>query len=80
MDHMIRFVRLQSWTFVLYDLRHTFATRLAQAGVDSFTIAAILGHNSTRVLNRYIHPTQEHQDAAMRLYETSLAATLVGRA
>ena len=67
-------------SFVLYDLRHTFATRLAQAGVDSFTIAAILGHNSTRVLNRYIHPTQEHQDAAMRLYEISLAATLVGRA
>ena len=29
-------------TFVLYDLRHTFATRLAQAGVDLATVAAIL--------------------------------------
>lgn len=67
-------------SFVLYDFRHTFATRLAQAGVDAFTIAAILGHSSTRVLNRYIHPTQEHQDAAMRLYETSLAAAPMGRA
>ncbi|HLG97236.1 MAG TPA: site-specific integrase [Bryobacteraceae bacterium] len=68
-------------SFVLYDLRHTFATRLAQAGVDAFTIAAILGHSSTRVLHRYIHPTQAHQDAAMTLYDTSLAAPgVVGRA
>lgn len=68
-------------SFVLYDLRHTFATRLAQAGVDAFTIAAILGHASTRVLHRYIHPTQAHQDAAMITYEASLATpTVVGRA
>jgi integrase len=69
-------------SFVLYDLRHTFATRLAQAGVDAFTIAAILGHSSTRVLNRYIHPTQAHQDAAMTRYEASLTApaVVVGRA
>jgi len=55
--------------FVLYDLRHTFATRLAQAGVDGFAIAAILGHSSTRVLSRYIHPTQAHQDAAMAILD-----------
>lgn len=55
--------------FVLYDLRHTFATRLAEAGVDGFAIAAILGHSSTRVLSRYIHPTQAHQDAAMTLFD-----------
>ena len=55
--------------FVLYDLRHTFATRLAEAGVDSFAIAAILGHSSNRVLHRYVHPTQHHQDAAMALID-----------
>lgn len=32
--------------FVLYDFRHTFATRMAQAGVDLATLAAILGHKS----------------------------------
>jgi integrase len=54
---------------VLYDFRHTFATRLAEAGVDAFAIAAILGHSSNGVLNRYIHPTQEHQDSAMKIYD-----------
>lgn len=34
--------------FVLYDFRHTFATKMAQAGVDLPTLAAILGHNSIR--------------------------------
>jgi integrase len=60
-------------SFVIYDLRHTFATRLAQAGVDALTIAAILGHASTRVLQRYIHPTARHQAEAMRIYEATLA-------
>jgi site-specific recombinase XerD len=55
--------------FVLYDLRHTFATRMAQAGVDLATLAAILGHNSIRIVQRYIHPMAEHQRAAMGLYE-----------
>jgi integrase len=35
-----------SLKFVLYDFRHTFATRMAQAGVDLATLAAILGHGS----------------------------------
>ena len=38
-----------SLKFVLYDFRHTFATRLAQAGIDLATLAAILGHNSIRI-------------------------------
>jgi integrase len=36
--------------FVLHDLRHIFATQMAQAGVDLATLAAILGHNSLRVV------------------------------
>jgi site-specific recombinase XerD len=55
--------------FVLYDLRHTFATRLAQAGIDLATLAAILGHNSIRIVQRYVHPTAEHKKAAMSRYD-----------
>ena len=48
-----------------YDLRHTWATRMAQAGVDLVTLAAMLGHSKINMVLRYAHPTEEHQFAAM---------------
>jgi integrase len=62
-------------SFVLYDLRHTFATRLAEAGIDLATIAAILGHNSIRIVERYVHPTAEHKRAAMVKYAEIMKGT-----
>jgi site-specific recombinase XerD len=64
-----------SFDFVLYDFRHTFATRMAQAGIDLATLAAILGHNSLRIVQKYIHPTAEHKREAMARYEETLKAT-----
>jgi integrase len=49
--------------FVLYDLRHTYATRMAERGMPLATLAAILGHNSLRMVMRYVHPTQDHMDS-----------------
>ncbi len=59
-------------SFVIYDFRHTFATRMVQeAKVDIPTLAAILGHSSLRTISRYVHPTQEHQAKAMERYEAA---------
>jgi len=41
--------------FRFHDLRHTFATRLAQAGVDLYKIAKLLGHKDIKMTQRYSH-------------------------
>ena len=63
-----------TFTFVLYDFRHTFATRAAQAGIDLATLASILGHNSLRAVHKYVHPTAEHKKAAMLRFERAMKA------
>ena len=54
--------------FVLYDLRHTFATRMADAGCPLATLAAILGHANLRSISKYVHPNEKDQHLAMDLY------------
>jgi site-specific recombinase XerD len=63
-------------SFVPYDLRHTFATRLAQFGCDLASLAAILGHSSLRMVMKYVHPTAEHQREAMKKFEAGLQPRL----
>ena len=55
----------QAIPFVLYDLRHTFATTAAQEGMPLPTLASVLGHSSLRQVQKYVHPTQDHQQAEM---------------
>jgi integrase len=64
----------------LYDLRHTWATRAAEAGIDLVTLAAMLGHSKINMVLRYAHPTQEHQTKAMEKMEQFVAQKQIGAA
>ena len=47
-------------------LRHTFATRALECGMDVKTLSEILGHkNATITLNRYVHSLWEHKSEMM---------------
>jgi integrase len=51
--------------FRLYDLRHTFGSRSAMAGVDLATLKELMGHSQISITMRYVHPTPEHKIEAM---------------
>jgi len=57
-------------TFRLYDLRHTFLTRLGEVNTDPFTIQRIAGHSSITMSQRYVHPTPERMEDAFARLET----------
>ncbi len=60
--------------FVIYDCRHTWATRAVEAGVDLVTLAAMMGHTRIQMVLRYAHPSQEHQFKAMDIIERHVIA------
>ncbi|MBU1008480.1 site-specific integrase [Candidatus Dependentiae bacterium] len=49
----------------LHDLRHTFASRLVELGVDLVTVSKLLGHSSITMTMRYAHPTPENMRRAV---------------
>ena len=55
--------------FRLYDLRHSFGSRSAMAGVDLPTLKELMGHSNISTTMRYVHPTPEHKQEAVRKLE-----------
>jgi site-specific recombinase XerD len=58
--------------FRWHDLRHTFASRLAQIGVDPYTIQRLMGHCSFATTQRYAHHHVESLRRGIDLLEASL--------
>jgi hypothetical protein len=72
--------------FTFHDLRHTFGTRLADAGVDVVKIKELMGHASIVTTMRYIHaPIRESVGRSLSCQSiassdvTSLSQTKSGR-
>lgn len=48
-----------------HDLRHTFGTRLAEAGFSEATISELMGHSSESTTRRYTHGTDQAKRMAV---------------
>jgi integrase len=55
--------KLRDFTF--HSLRHSFASKLVQAGVDLFVVQKLLGHATPTMTQRYSHLADEHLTAAI---------------
>ena len=51
--------------FRFHDLRHTCGSWLMQSGVPAGHIAAVLGHSTVRMTERYAHVAPENAEAAV---------------
>ncbi len=56
---------LKTGDVTLHTLRHTALSRMVAAGIDDFTVMAVSGHSSTRMLERYTHPTEARKADAL---------------
>jgi len=56
--------------FWLYDLRHTFASRLTAAGVSPIFVAQIMGHSSPSILQTYAKAIDEYRRSAISKLES----------
>lgn len=63
--------------FWLYDLRHTFASRLTEAGVSPLFVAQIMGHSSPSIQQTYVKAIDESRRSAISKLE-ALRASQVG--
>ena len=63
--------------FRFHDLRHTFATRLAQAGVDLYKISKLLGHKDIKMTQRYSHHCPDSLRDGVEILDTDYNLTTI---
>jgi len=62
--------------FPIYNLRHTFASRMTGAGVSTITIARMLGHASTQIVPRYAQVLDQNRLDAVEKMEAHRHASI----
>lgn len=63
----MKFVRIGNFHF--HDLRHTFATRLVQSGIDLYKVQCLLGHKSPIMTQRDAYHYPESLREGMEILE-----------
>jgi len=58
--------------FRFHDLRHTFATRLVQGGIDLYRVQRLLGHKSITMTMRYAHHHPESLRECVAVLDKSI--------
>jgi len=65
--------RLEIEPVCFHGLRHTFATRLVEAGADVKTVSSLLGHASANItLDLYVHPQIDQKRRCIELMQLSI--------
>ena len=71
-ENLLKKLKIKHYGF--HALRHTFATRLLENGVDIKTISELMGHSSpTITLNRYVHTNMQNKRKAMEAFNKKSA-------
>ncbi|MCP4986068.1 MAG: tyrosine-type recombinase/integrase [Colwellia sp.] len=65
--------------FTFHALRHTFATRLAQSGVDLYKISKLLGHKDIKTTQRYAHHCPDSLRSGVEILEVDYDLTTVDK-
>jgi len=65
--------------FKFHDLRHTFATRLVQNGVDLYKIKDLLGHKDLQMSMRYAHHCSESLRSSVEILDKLDNSVKIGK-
>jgi integrase len=67
----VKYGRYEADGIILHDARHTFTTKLQQAGIDLATIQSFTGHSDKELVMRYSHARPESRKRAMQAIENT---------
>lgn len=65
---------LQSKSYTIHTIRHSFATHLLDNGTDLYTIKELLGHSNLQTTMNYLHLTSRRVDQIVNPYDALLLA------